>query len=208
MSRTRWIWSACAVFATALATAQPAQAALVTYGTSGTFGCGTIAPCVVVNGGATLVVDGDLNGTATALHYTPIVIATREVPPTTNISLGSFFTVTGDASLLDGATFSLTVNQAVPADSGNFDASLTGRVTATSSSVFVTFDTLSVHLAPYLYSLISADTLNPGRIAINPTGELTAINAQLSYVPEPGSMMLFGTALFGLVGMRRRFTTV
>jgi hypothetical protein len=181
----------------------PVVAQTVTYTTSGAFsgtGC-TATSCIF--GGFTLSYSSGSGNYA---------------PPVSNVDMGSFsllFTAGGGnpATIPGDVVFTLTVNQTNPSvQSGNFGT--TGSVSGTigwnpaSGSLTWTPTTTNLTLGAATYLLV---TDNTGKIGIvlptpdnNQNPNATSIKANLTVTPEPSTVALMATGMFGLIPVIRR----
>jgi len=182
----------------------PVAAQTVTYTTSGAFsgtGC-TTTSCVF--GGFTLSYSA---GTGTY------------GPPVNNIDMGSFslgFTVgsSGNPATIPGnVVFTLTVNQTSPSvDSGNFGT--TGSVAGTigwnpaTGSLQWSPSNTSLTLGAATYVLVTDNTGKIGIVLPTPNTDqnpnITSIKADLTTTPEPSTVALMATGMFGLIPVIRR----
>ena len=111
----------------------------------------------------------------------------------------------------DGVTFTLTVNQTAPSNqSGNFGLN-TGAVTgtigfnpATGALVWMPTST-SLTLGVVTYQLVTDKTGNIGIVLPTPdrNPDQTTLKANLTATPEPSTVVLLATGLFGLVPIIR-----
>ena len=187
----------------------PVAAQTVTYQTSGAFSGGGCTTLSCTFGGFTLTYQNSAIVTAVA--------------PVGNVDMGSFFLAcTGcsaatTASFPGGVTFTLTVNQTTPTvQSGNFGT--TGPVTATGTIMFNpasgaltwTPNTTSLTLGDVTYQLV---TDNTGKIGIvlptanageNPNQTSIKANLSVTTTPEPSTVALMATGMFGLIPVIRR----
>lgn len=133
----------------------------------------------------------------------------------TTVDLGSFSTTcTGCGGTLtsasfSGITFTLQINQTAPtAGNGSYTGNVTGSLgwnPITSSLVWMP-TTSVVTIGAVTYTLVVD---NSGNIKINaPTADqtpnITAVKADISAVPEPSTVALMATGLFGLIPVIRR----
>lgn len=174
-----------------------AEAAPITFSTSGTFTC---AGCAGSGTNSVIFLGGD--GNAVMIAYTGLGETTLEPP--TGASFGNFQTfVSGTGVIAASGTFTLSVSQTAPsAGSDSFSATFTGLFNASNSgSGVVNFSTTSVTIEGVTYAITNSPlslvppATNNGITSVQ--GIITAAN-----VPEPATVLLLGTGL--LVTLRRR----
>jgi hypothetical protein len=179
----------------------PVAAQTVTYSTSGTFtgtGC-TATSCVF--GGFTLSYLGSSIVTAS--------------PPVANLDMGQFTLGFGaganPAAIPGNVVFTLTVNQTVPSvGSGTFTGSVSGTIgwnPATGALAWApTTQTLSIDGINYALKLDQDGTI--GIVLPTPNaGEnpnTTSLKGSITATPEPSTVALMATGMFGLIPVIRR----
>jgi hypothetical protein len=176
-----------------LAGARSAKAIPVTYSTAGSF-----------NGGASTITFG-AGGNLTTITFTGVSSTVDPAPnPFTFASLGQFqvSTAGSGATITPGTTFTLTITQTAPgAGTGSFPATLTGTIDQNTSTGLVTFTVSSVTINNVTYTL----TNNPLPLVPPATNNgITTVQAQISTVPEPTTMLLLGTGLAGVAASVRK----
>ena len=187
-----------------------AAAQNVTYSSFGSFtGAGCTAPPAPGTGPANSCTQGTFT-----LTFVNAGSNTYSAP--TNVDLGSFsVTCSGCGATqitspsFSGISFTLQVSQTAPTGgSGTYTGSLTGFVgwnPITSSLVWMPAGS-TITIGPVTYSLIVDNT---GNIVINApttdqTPNLTAVKAAIVATPEPSTVALMATGLFGLIPVIRR----
>ena len=191
------------VFAGAVAAALgslPAAAQTATFSTTGSFsggGCGTTS-CTF---------DGF------TLSFTPV--GSNTFLSGSLIDLGSFNTqcVTCTNGSMQGfpsgVTFTLTINQTSPsAGSGAFVGSVTGTVAfnpSFSSLVWMPSpNTLGIGLANYALVVDNTGNFNIAPPTTDANPNPTVVKAFVTVTPEPSTVALMATGMFGLIPVVRR----
>ncbi|HEY6826836.1 MAG TPA: PEP-CTERM sorting domain-containing protein, partial [Gemmatimonadaceae bacterium] len=177
----------------------------VTFSTAGAFG-----------GAAGCVAAGCTFGNYT-LSYIGASSTSYGAP--TLVDLGSFSAVCnavpangtncGTSSVPAGATFTLTVTQTTPGSgTQSFTGTLAGAFTfdPTQSSMKWQPSSSVLNIAGVVYTLVTDNSGNINIVAPNPGANpnLTTVKANIVASPEPSTVALMATGIFGLVPLIRR----
>lgn len=164
------------------------------YFTTGCFGagCSPGAVAVLPVGGGNLVFTGQ---TPFNLNITPGGFSAA--------TMGHFnFTGTPSGVIVSPFTLQVTQTQPAPTGTATFTALLSGVITASNSTGNVSFTNTSFTINGVNYQLTNlggAGAVGPNSLVVNPPGQETTIQAIVTEpVPEPSTMMLFGSGLLGL----------
>jgi len=112
-------------------------------------------------------------------------------------------------STIAAIPFKLVVTQTVPGPiaTGTYTASLSGTVTSNSGFIVVTFDSPTLFVINGVtYTLVNIDSQNRLFLDPNASGGITRVSARIEggAVPEPLTVILFGTGLAGVAAKVRR----
>jgi len=198
--------------------AVPAHAVMISYSTTGVFGCGTAVGCTTGSSPSSITITG--GGNFATLNYSPNTgtFLNPGPPPPQVVNYGNITAVsllTTPAEAFNGATFTMTINETIPDNtSGNISASLQGTVQETGSTASIDFANngiISLGAVTYMIgndgvvnlAAPSAGTrFSKGITSI--TGMVTATSGGGGMLPEPTFLGLTGLGFFGLAGMAYR----
>ncbi len=197
--RCRKTWILGAALCGALLCGANSEAGSIDFLTRGSFNSGLTPGTPVYT-----TVDAKTSVTYTSTH------STATVPPTVDVVLGMFRTDSLEAPVtpqLVSSTFTLTVENTATMDTITFSGTLSGTISSSTSSASVLFSSpLSETLDGYVFTIVSADGGTPGTVNLSApsTGGVSSIEASISAVPEPDSVVLLGLAVPALAGLAYR----
>jgi len=205
----------------------PAHAVIISYSTTGAFGCGSAVGCTTGSSPSSITITG--GGNSSTLAYSPNTgtFLNPGPPPPQQVNYG-VITATSPlstpAEVFNGATFTMSISETLPdTTNGNIAAQLTGTVQATGSTAEIDFDNNGIiSLGSVTYMIGNNGVVNlaaPSVFTFTPTGfvqgitsiggVVTASGGNGGQLPEPTFLGLTGLGFVGLAAMayRRRRAT-
>jgi hypothetical protein len=197
----------------------PAHAVVISYSTTGVFGCGTAVGCTVGSSPSSIKITG--GGNFAMLTYSPNTgtFLNPGPPPPQNVNYGTITSkslLSTPAEAFNGATFTMTIDETLPdVTNGNISATLTGTVEATGSTAQIDFANdgiISLGSVTYEIGNNGVVQLSAPSAGIRTSKGVTSITGIVTattgggggMLPEPTFMALTGLGVFGLAGMAYR----
>lgn len=176
-----------------------ARADMVTFRVTGCFGVGVCPQAAVAgttgSGSALLVFSGQ----------PPTTVNTGTPSGFTSADLGTFSI--GGVGTFPATQFTLVVTQTLPsAGTGSVTGTLSGTLIVNGSDARLVFDQTNFVIGNVNYQLVNLTNGNTLKLDPNATGGITRLTADISTnpVPEPMTMILFGTGLASVAAKVRR----
>jgi len=205
--------------------AAPARATDVTYSTTGTFSCGSIAVgCAIsatnVAGDTIAVTSGGHTESLTFYNNTGTTLG--PLPPAQTTNFGDIQSCNQTPNLcspsdpngvsFNGATFTLNIDQtAPPSAGGSFNGSLSGTIATAGSTAQVAFSPSVLTLGSVTYTLdfngvfqIPAPTSCSLQGGVEVCGDEVLTGNVNSAAPEPALLGATGLGFVGLIAVRIR----